>query len=124
MQNHGNLFFFSFQKVKCGSVRRGRRATGLKVAMTFPTKKTSKRPASEPLPQNKVQDSDSEGEENFIVKRALNIKENKAMVLFEVLFLLFYCCCSRTLIPADASALILIYVCVSFSFSLQSSWQN
>lgn len=67
-------------KVNCGSARRGRRTTGLKVAMTFPTKKTSKRPASEPLPQNKVQDSDSEEEENFIVKRSLNIKENKEML--------------------------------------------
>lgn len=80
--------------------------------MTFPTKKTSKRPASEPLPQNKVQDSDSEEEENFIVKRALNIKENKEMVLIEVLVLQFYCCCSWALIPADASALILTFIYV------------
>uniref|UniRef100_A0A3B5MQ60 Cell division cycle associated 7a n=1 Tax=Xiphophorus couchianus TaxID=32473 RepID=A0A3B5MQ60_9TELE len=53
----------------------------LKVAMAFPTKKTGKkRPASEPLPQPKVQDSDSEEEENFMAKRALNIKENKEML--------------------------------------------
>lgn len=77
------MFFLSLQKVNCGSTRRGRRTTGLKVAMTFPAKKMSKRPASEPLPPTKVHDSDSEQEENFVVKRALNIKENKAMVLFE-----------------------------------------
>lgn len=54
--------------------------------MTFPTKRAAgkKRPASEPLPQVKA-DCDSgeeavEEEENFIVKRALNIKENKEMV--------------------------------------------
>ncbi|XP_011607948.1 cell division cycle-associated protein 7a isoform X1 [Takifugu rubripes] len=67
-------------RVNCGPTRRGRRTTGLKVAMTFPAKKTGKRPASEPLPQNKVQDSEEEEEENFIVKRALNIKENKEML--------------------------------------------
>lgn len=62
---------------------RGRRSNALKVAMTFPKKNTGrKRPASEPLPQSKAQDSDSEEEENFMVKRALNIKENKEMVTF------------------------------------------
>ncbi|XP_026150322.1 cell division cycle-associated protein 7a [Mastacembelus armatus] len=61
--------------------RRGRRASVLKVAMTFPTKKTGKkRPASEPLPPPTVQDSDSEEEESFMDKRALNIKENKEML--------------------------------------------
>lgn len=51
--------------------------------MTFPTKKMGKkRPLSEPLPQTKVKDSDSEEEENFMSKRALNIKENKEMVQF------------------------------------------
>lgn len=59
----------------------GRRSAVLKVAMAFPTKKTErKRPASEPLPQPKAQDSDSEEEENFMTKRALNIKENKEML--------------------------------------------
>ncbi|TMS06862.1 Cell division cycle-associated protein 7 [Larimichthys crocea] len=49
--------------------------------MTFPTKKTGKkRPASEPLPQSRVLDPDSDQEENFMDKRALNIKENKEMV--------------------------------------------
>ncbi|XP_068428700.1 cell division cycle-associated protein 7a [Clinocottus analis] len=68
-------------KVDSEPLSRGRRATVLKVAMTFPTKKTGKkRPASEPLPQNEVQDSDSEGEENFMSKRAMNIKENKEML--------------------------------------------
>ncbi|XP_029936877.1 cell division cycle-associated protein 7a [Myripristis murdjan] len=61
------------------SPRRGRRSHTFKVAMTFPTRKTSKkRPASEPLPQPKASDSDSE--DSFIHKRALNIKENKAML--------------------------------------------
>lgn len=56
--------------------------------MTFPTKTAAgkKRPASEPLPQVKPEcDSGEEEEkqqeaENFIIKRALNIKENKEMV--------------------------------------------
>lgn len=60
--------------------RRGRRSTGLKVAMAFPTRKTAKkRPASEPVQQAKAADSDTE-EDNFMMKRALNIKENKAML--------------------------------------------
>ncbi|KAM6955338.1 cell division cycle-associated protein 7a [Lycodopsis pacificus] len=68
-------------KVDSEPLRRGRRSTILKVAMTFPTKKTGKkRPASEPLAQSEVPDSDSEGEDNFIDKRALNIKENKEML--------------------------------------------
>lgn len=69
-------------KVDCPPARNGRRSNILKVAMTFPAKKTGKkRPASEPLPQSKAAEPDSEGEEeNFIVKRALNIKENKEML--------------------------------------------
>ncbi|XP_039674196.1 cell division cycle-associated protein 7a [Perca fluviatilis] len=68
-------------KVDSEPPRRGRRSTVLKVAMTFPTKKTGKkRPASEPFPQIKVEHSDSEEEENFMHKRALNIKENKEML--------------------------------------------
>ncbi|XP_037645434.1 cell division cycle-associated protein 7a [Sebastes umbrosus] len=68
-------------KVDSEPPRRGRRSNVLKVAMTFPTKKTGKkRPLSEPLPQTKVKDSDSEEEENFMSKRALNIKENKEML--------------------------------------------
>lgn len=43
-----------------------------------------KRPASEPLAHTKVEDSDADEEENFMDKRALNIKENKEMVLFAV----------------------------------------
>lgn len=113
------ICLFLFQKVNCGPVRRGRRTTGLKVAMTFPAKKTGKRPASEPLPQNKVQDSESEEEENFIVKRALNIKENKEMVLFDVCFLLYHCCWSWTL-TADR----FWHLFTSLSFSLQSLWQS
>ncbi|XP_041662510.1 cell division cycle-associated protein 7a [Cheilinus undulatus] len=69
-------------KVDAGPPKRGRRSNTLKVAMPFPTKKTGKkRPASEPLPQIKAKDPDSEDdEENFMHKRALNIKENKEML--------------------------------------------
>ncbi|XP_006788530.1 cell division cycle-associated protein 7a [Neolamprologus brichardi] len=69
-------------KVDTEPPRRGRKSNTLKVALNFPTKKTGmKRPASEPLPQPKVRDSDSEDEEeNFMSKRALNIKENKEML--------------------------------------------
>ncbi|XP_037542395.1 cell division cycle-associated protein 7a [Nematolebias whitei] len=67
-------------KVNVEPPRRGRRPNVLKVALKFPSKKTDrKRPASEPLPQPEVQDSDSE-EENSLSKRALNIKENKEML--------------------------------------------
>ncbi|XP_077392171.1 cell division cycle-associated protein 7a [Festucalex cinctus] len=60
--------------------RRGRRSNILKVAIAFPARKAgAKRPASEPLPQPEVLDSDEE-EENFMAKRALNIKENKEML--------------------------------------------
>ncbi|XP_030613726.1 cell division cycle-associated protein 7a [Archocentrus centrarchus] len=68
-------------KVDAEPLRRGRKSNTLKVALTFPTKKTgTKRPASEPLPQPEVRDSDLEEEENFMSKRALNIKENKEML--------------------------------------------
>lgn len=72
----------SLQKVHADPPKRGRRSSALKVAMAFPSKKVGKkRPVSEPLPQIKVQDPDSEAEEeNFMHKRALNIKENKEMV--------------------------------------------
>ncbi|XP_063743147.1 cell division cycle-associated protein 7a isoform X2 [Eleginops maclovinus] len=68
--------------MKVESPRRGRKSTILKVAMTFPSKKTGKkRPASEPLAQTKVHNSESEEEEeNFMSKRASNIKENKEML--------------------------------------------
>ncbi|XP_075896289.1 cell division cycle-associated protein 7a [Nelusetta ayraudi] len=74
-------------KVGCRPARSGRRSNVLKVAMTFPTKRAAgkKRPASEPLPQIKPEcdpgeEEEVEEEENFIVKRALNIKENKEML--------------------------------------------
>ncbi|KAJ0005654.1 hypothetical protein NQD34_015548 [Periophthalmus magnuspinnatus] len=68
--------------MKVNSPKRGRRSSGLKVALTFPSRKTiaKKRPASEPLPQPKAPAADSDGEDDFIKKRALNIKENKAML--------------------------------------------
>ncbi|AWP13134.1 putative cell division cycle-associated protein 7 [Scophthalmus maximus] len=68
-------------KVDSEPPRRGRRSTVLKVAMTFPSKKqATKRPVSEPLPQPEAQDSNCEEEENFMNKRAMNIKENKEML--------------------------------------------
>ncbi|KAF3694860.1 Cell division cycle-associated protein 7 [Channa argus] len=67
-------------KVDSEPLRRGRRSNVLKVALTFPTKAGKKRPASEPLPHPKEQDSDSGEEESFMDKRALNIKENKEML--------------------------------------------
>ncbi|CAL1582319.1 unnamed protein product [Knipowitschia caucasica] len=67
--------------MKVDSPKRGRRSSGLKVALSFPSRKTTaqKRPASEPLPQPKGSAMDSD-EDDFIKKRALNIKENKAML--------------------------------------------
>ncbi|XP_044222737.1 cell division cycle-associated protein 7a [Thunnus albacares] len=68
-------------KVNSQPLRRGRKSNVLKVAMTFPSRKMGKkRPSSEPLPQPQAMDSDSEEEENFMNKRALNIKENKEML--------------------------------------------
>ncbi|KAM3607331.1 uncharacterized protein V6R79_005802 [Siganus canaliculatus] len=68
-------------KVDSTPKRRGRKPSVLKVAMPFPTKKAAnKRPASEPLVQSQVHDCDPEEEDNFVVKRALNIKENKEML--------------------------------------------
>ncbi|XP_020787501.1 cell division cycle-associated protein 7a isoform X2 [Boleophthalmus pectinirostris] len=66
--------------MKVDSPKRARQSSGLKVALSFPSRKTTakKRPVSEPLPQPKAADSDEE--DDFIKKRALNIKENKAML--------------------------------------------
>lgn len=114
-----------FQKVNCEPARRGRRSNVLKVAMTFPTKKTGKkRPASEPLPQSKVHDSDSEEEEeeNFMVKRALNIKENKEMVLFSA-FLWHFIGTITELWPQQPT-LSLFCTHSLFIFSLQRSWHS
>lgn len=73
-----------------------------------------KRPASEPLPQPKVRDSDSEDEEeNFMSKRALNIKENKEMVKLVT----FNSLCKLTMVWPY----LLMATCF---YSLQSSWQN
>lgn len=109
---------FCLQKV--GSPRRGRRSNVLKVALTFPNKKAvKKRPASEPLPQPNVHNSEEEEEESFMVKRALNIKENKEMVqLFS---------CSRFINSGQScrnlssSSSVHSLVCI---YSLQSSWRN
>lgn len=104
-----------FQKVNCEPARNGRRSNVLKVAMTFPTKKTGKkRPASEPLPQSKVEESDSEEEENFMVKRALNIKQNKDMVAFLLHFI------GIVSSPHYHCSVLIYYL----FYSLQSSWRS
>ncbi|KAM9804865.1 cell division cycle-associated protein 7a [Neosynchiropus ocellatus] len=60
--------------------RRGRKPSALKVALVFPSKKVGKkRPALEPLAKP-APSSSEEDEENFMLKRALNIKENKEML--------------------------------------------
>ncbi|KAL4656650.1 cell division cycle-associated protein 7 isoform X1 [Arapaima gigas] len=65
-----------------GPQRRSRRSQTLKVALKFPAKKsTEKKPLeAEPVSQPKEPDSDSDEDENFMDKRELNIKENKAML--------------------------------------------
>ncbi|XP_045066205.1 cell division cycle-associated protein 7a isoform X2 [Coregonus clupeaformis] len=64
--------------------KRSRRSQTLKVAMKFPTRRASqkKTTAAEPPKQPKVspKQSDTEDGDNFMDKRALNIKENKAML--------------------------------------------
>ncbi|XP_041119423.1 cell division cycle-associated protein 7-like isoform X3 [Polyodon spathula] len=67
--------------------RRQRRSSPLKVALKFPVRKgnTRKRTPAKPLsPQQKESESDSDSDDekspNFIEKRAINIKENKAML--------------------------------------------
>lgn len=65
--------------------RRQKCPVPLKVAMKFPPRRSERRKGEmEPLPEKlmPVPDSDSDSEENgaaFLEKRALNIKENKAM---------------------------------------------
>ncbi|XP_028249538.1 cell division cycle-associated protein 7a [Parambassis ranga] len=76
-----NVISSQIKALKVNTPRRGRRSNVLKVAITFPSKKVGrKRPASEPLPQPEVKDADSDGEEDFLSKRSLNIKENKEML--------------------------------------------
>ncbi|KAG7464023.1 hypothetical protein MATL_G00182880 [Megalops atlanticus] len=59
--------------------RRSRRSHTLKVAMKFPTRRSVQK-KTEPLPRSKETETDSDEGENFMDKRALNIKENKAML--------------------------------------------
>lgn len=61
--------------------RKTRRSFTLRVAMKFPAKNATpkKSPSPKPAPKPKDPELDSE-EEDFAAKRALNIKENKAMV--------------------------------------------
>ncbi|KAB5577136.1 hypothetical protein PHYPO_G00206470 [Pangasianodon hypophthalmus] len=61
--------------------KKSRRSFTLRVAMKFPSKNVTqkKSPSPEPAPNPKDKELDSE-EEDFIAKRALNIKENKAML--------------------------------------------
>ncbi|XP_072541938.1 cell division cycle-associated protein 7a isoform X2 [Salminus brasiliensis] len=64
------------------SPKRPRRSFSLKVAMKFPNKKGNQKKSAnpQPAPKPKNPEPDSDEEENFIAKRALNIKENKAML--------------------------------------------
>ncbi|KAF7709562.1 cell division cycle-associated protein 7a [Silurus meridionalis] len=61
--------------------KKSRRSFTLRVAMKFPAKNVTpkKSPSPEPPPKPKNTELDSE-EEDFIAKRALNIKENKAVL--------------------------------------------
>ncbi|XP_052004134.1 cell division cycle-associated protein 7-like [Xyrauchen texanus] len=61
----------------CSPPRKTRRSFTLRVAMKFPNKRAS--PSKPAAPKPKEPESDSESE-NFMLKRALNIKENKAML--------------------------------------------
>ncbi|KAK7168616.1 hypothetical protein R3I93_004823 [Phoxinus phoxinus] len=67
----------------CSPPRKTRKSFTLRVAMKFPNKRTSPSkpvtPESEPKPGAKDPESDPE-KDNFMLKRALNIKENKAML--------------------------------------------
>lgn len=72
----------------CRTRSQGTRSGPLRVAMKFPTRRTrgaaSKRAVPPEPPENSVTDSNSDSEDesgmNFLEKRALNIKQNKAMV--------------------------------------------
>ncbi|XP_062862449.1 cell division cycle-associated protein 7a [Trichomycterus rosablanca] len=61
--------------------KRARRSFTLQVAMKFPTKKANRKESAnhEPVSEPKERQPDSD-EEDFIAKRALNIKENKAVL--------------------------------------------
>lgn len=65
--------------------KKSRRPFTLRVAMKFPTKNVTwrKAPSPESAPKPKDTEVDSE-EEDFVAKRELNIKENKAMVRKDV----------------------------------------
>uniref|UniRef100_A0A3B3QPN1 Cell division cycle associated 7a n=1 Tax=Paramormyrops kingsleyae TaxID=1676925 RepID=A0A3B3QPN1_9TELE len=64
-----------------GPQRRTRRSHILKVALKFPVRKASEpKPTVKPLPRHGGSEPDSDEGENFMDKRALNIKENKAML--------------------------------------------
>ncbi|XP_059355477.1 cell division cycle-associated protein 7-like [Carassius carassius] len=65
----------------CSPPRKTRKSFTLRVAMKFPNKRASpSKPVSpESKPEPKDPESDSEGD-NFMLKRALNIRENKAML--------------------------------------------
>uniref|UniRef100_A0A8C2EWR6 Cell division cycle associated 7a n=1 Tax=Cyprinus carpio TaxID=7962 RepID=A0A8C2EWR6_CYPCA len=71
----------------CPPPRKTRKSFTLRVAMKFPNKRASpskpvsseSKPKTGPKSEPKDPESDSEGD-NFMLKRALNIKENKAML--------------------------------------------
>ncbi|KAK1789448.1 hypothetical protein P4O66_014895, partial [Electrophorus voltai] len=62
--------------------KRSRRSFTLRVAMKFPSRKANQKKPVSPHSASRPRDpeSDPEGVDDFIVKRALNIKENKAML--------------------------------------------
>ncbi|XP_067264753.1 cell division cycle-associated protein 7a isoform X2 [Chanodichthys erythropterus] len=73
----------------CSPPRKTRKSFTLRVAMKFPNKRASpskpvtpvSKPKSKPKPEPKPKDPESDSEsDNFMLKRALNIKENKAML--------------------------------------------
>lgn len=59
--------------------KKSRRSFTLRVAMKFPPRNVTPKKSPSPEPAPKHTELDTE-EDDFIAKRALNIKENKAMV--------------------------------------------
>ncbi|CAL8370034.1 unnamed protein product [Arctogadus glacialis] len=66
-------------KVRSEPRRATRKATPLKVAMVFPARKTAPKRAAPEEEEEEEEEEEGEGE-NFLDKRAINIKENKEML--------------------------------------------
>lgn len=60
--------------------KKSRRSFTLRVAMKFPAKNAPREKSLSPEPAPKPEDTEKDCEDDFIAKRARNIKENKAMV--------------------------------------------